>query len=282
MALAISALSLACATGPRDVPLMMRGWNEPFEPFRIAGNIHYVGTNIMAIFLLTTPEGHILIDSGFDANVPQLRKNVEALGFRFQDIKILVASHAHIDHVQGHAQVRALTGARVVVSEADAPTVTTGGQHEWAYGELFAWPPCPVDQLVKDGDQVSLGGTTLTAHLTPGHSRGATTWTTTVEDQGQRLAVVFFPGSNVPPGAHVTNNPAYPDAVAAFEQSFRTWKSLPCDLFLGAHGEFFDLKGKWKRWKTGAQPNPFVDPAGYQEAIAQAEKKFRAQLEKER
>jgi metallo-beta-lactamase class B len=274
----LATLAVGCATGPHDVPLMMRGWNDPFPPFRIAGNIHYVGTNKMALFLLTTPAGHILIDSGFEANVPRLKQNVEALGFRFEDIKILLFSHAHIDHVQAHALVKKMTGARVVGSAADAPTVESGGKQEWAYGDLFSWPPCPVDQIVNDGDVVELGGTRLTARLTPGHSKGATTWTTTVEEDGRRLAVVFYASGNVPPGARLVDNPAYPGVAAAFEHSFAVWRSLPCDLFLGAHGEFFDLQKKWKRLKAGEKPNPFIDPEGYRKAIDDAEKKFRQVL----
>jgi metallo-beta-lactamase class B len=282
-ACALALLStLGCATGPHDVPWMMRGWNDPFPPFRIAGNIHYVGTNRMALFLVTTPAGHILVDSGFEAGVPALKKNVEALGFRFEDIKILLFSHAHIDHVQGHALVRQMTGARVVVSAADAPTVRTGGKQEWAYGDMFSWPPCPVDQIVGDGEAVELGGTRLVAHLTPGHTKGATTWTTTVEEGGRRLAVVFYPSGNVPPGGKLVDNPAFPGVVAAYEHSFAVWRSLPCDLFLGAHGEFFDLERKWKRLQAGETPNPFIDPAGYRKEIDEAEKKFRRVLASQR
>jgi metallo-beta-lactamase class B len=278
----LTTLSVGCAAGPHGVPAMMRDWNEPFEPFRIAGNIHYVGTNRMALFLLTTPAGHILIDSGFEVAVPRLEQNVEALGFRFGDIKILLASHAHIDHVQAHAMVKQMTGARVVSSAEDAPTITSGGKHEWAYGDTFSWPPCAVDEIVKDGDTVTLGGTTLTARLTPGHTKGAITWTMTVEEGGRQLAVVFYPSGNMPPGARVVNNPAFPEAVAAYEHSFEVWKALPCDLFLGAHGSFFDLEKKWKRMKKGEGPLAFVDPAGYRRAIADAEKKFRAEVEREK
>src|SRR5262249_19707763 len=153
-------------------------------PFRVAGNVHFVGTGHMGIFLITTPGGHILLDSGFEANVPSLQRSVETLGFRIADIKILLASHAHIDHVQGHALVRRLTGARVLASAQDAPVIATGGKGEWAYGDRYAWAPCPVDGIVADGDRVELGGTVLVARLTPGHSKGATTWTTTVDDGG--------------------------------------------------------------------------------------------------
>jgi metallo-beta-lactamase class B len=271
----------SCRVGPHAVPLSMRDWNRPFAPFRIVGNIHYVGTNQIAIFLLTTPSGHILIDSGFEANVPRLRQNVEALGFHFADIKVLLFSHAHIDHVQGHALVRQLTGARVVASAGDAPTIASGGQHEWAYGDAFAWPPCPVDQIVADGESIELGGTVLTAHLTPGHTRGAVTWTTTVEERGRSLAVVFYASGTVPPGARLLDNPVYPEAVAAYEHSFALWKALPCDVFLGSHGSFFDLERKWRLLERGDR-DAFIDPRGYQTAIALAERKFRAEVEHER
>jgi metallo-beta-lactamase class B len=275
--LVVSAgLAVSACVGVHDVPWEMKSWNGRFEPFRVAGNVYFVGTNRMAPFLVATAQGHILIDSGFEANVPELRRSVEGLGFRFADIKILLASHAHIDHVQGHQLVRRMTGARVLASAADAPVIASGGQGDWAYGTTYAWVPCPVDGIVEDGAAVSLGGTTLIAHLTPGHTKGATTWTTTVDEDGHKLAVVFFPSANVPPSARLVKNPQYPQAVSDFEHSFATWRSLPCDLFLGSHGEFFDLQAKWKRLHRSAQPNPFVDPDGYRRAIDDAEKRFRA------
>jgi metallo-beta-lactamase class B len=276
--LAVSTATFAGCVGVHDVPWEMRSWNRPFQPFRVAGNIYYVGTNRMAIFLLATRAGLILLDTGFESKVPELRRNVEALGFRFADIKLVLASHAHIDHVQGHAVIRSMTHARTVASAPDAPVIETGGKGDWAYGTRYRWVPCPVDQIVADGQSVSLGGVTLVAHLTPGHSKGATTWTTTVEEDGQRLAVVFFPSGNVPPGARLVDNPDFPDLTAAFMGSFATWRSLPCDLFLGAHGEFFDLERKWKRLRAGARPNPFIDPAGYRKAIDDAETNFRNAL----
>jgi metallo-beta-lactamase class B len=274
--LAVSAALLAAAcVGPHDVPWAMRTWNRPFKPFRVAGNVYYVGTNRMAIFLLATPAGHILLDSGFEANVPQLERNVAALGFRFEDIKILLSSHAHIDHVQGHQLVRQLTGARVLASAADAPVIASGGKGDWAYGTEFSWVPCPVDGIVGDGDRVVLGGTVMVAHLTPGHTKGATTWTTTVEEDGRRLAVVFYASGTIPPGARLVNNPDYPQALADYERSFALWKALPCDVFLGAHGSFFELDRKWRLREEGARPNPFIDPDGYRREIAEAERDFR-------
>jgi metallo-beta-lactamase class B len=276
-----AALLAACA--PKGVPLEFSTWIEPFPPFRVAGNVHFVGTRNLGIFLVTTPAGHVLFDSGFEANVPALRASIEKLGFRFADVKLLLASHAHIDHVQGHAEVRRLTGARVLASERDAPVIASGGRGEWAYGDRYAWPPCPVDGVVRDGERVSLGGTTLVAHLTPGHTRGATTWTTTVVEDGRPLEVVFFASGNVPIGTpRLAGNPAYPEAVADFERSFAAWKAMPCDVFLGAHGDFFDLRGKHRRLVRGERPSPFIDPDGFKRVVAEQEAKFRAVLESQR
>jgi metallo-beta-lactamase class B len=276
------ATGLACGSANRGVPASMLGWNQPFPPFRVAGNIYYVGTNEISLFLIATPAGHILIDSGFEAKVPELRQRIESLGFHFGDIKILLASHAHIDHVQGHALVRRLTGARVLASQEDAAVIASGGRGEWAYKDAFSWAPCPVDEIVVDGARVELGGTSLIAHLTPGHTRGATTWTTVVRDGERALAVVFFPSATVPPGARLVNNPDYPGVVAAYRNSFAVWRRLPCDIFLGAHASFFGLQAKARRLSEGQRPNPFIDPVGYGEAIATFETKFNAAVESQR
>jgi metallo-beta-lactamase class B len=284
-ALVLLALSLAsgCAAN-RGVPGWMQGWNDPRPPFRVIGNVHFVGTNRMGIFLITTPAGHILLDTGFTAKVPQLQHSVAALGFRWADIKIILASHAHIDHVQAHALVRQQTGAKVLVSRDDAPTIATGGKQEWMYGDDYSWPPCPVDGIVEDGQKVELGGTTLTAHLTPGHSRGATTWTMSVAnpDGGKPLDVVFFASGSIPAGVRVVNNPAYPEAVSAYEHSFAVWRALPCDVFLAAHSDLFDLDAKYERLQAGARPNPFIDHDGYVKTIATYEARFLATVAKQR
>lgn len=246
------------------------------------GNIYYVGSNDIALFLITTSEGHILLDTGFEASAPRLRENIERLGFRYQDIKFILTSHAHIDHVQAHALVRRQTGARVVVSAADAAFVEHGGQGETVFDGVFSWTPCPVDRRVTDGDSVTLGDVTLVAHVTPGHTLGATTWTTTVRAGEKTLAVLFFPSANVNRGVRLVDNPRYPDIARDFERSFATWKSLPCDVFLADHGEFYDMKEKYARSKRGEGANPFIDPEGYRQFLARAEARFRDQLESER
>ncbi len=280
VAIFLLALGAGCAS-QAGVPREMRGWNREYAPFHVIGNIYYVGSNGIGQFLVTTPEGHILIDSGFEVSVPRLRTNVESLGFRFADLKFLLTTHAHIDHVQGHALVRRATGAVVVDSATDGRVVASGGKGEAVYDGVYSWAPCPVDRTVGDGDTITLGGTTLVAHLTPGHTMGAITWTMRVVDGGRPLDVVFFPSANINPGVRLVGNARYPNIARDFERSFATWRALPCDVFLGVHGSFFELDAKRARMSEGG-PNPFIDPNGYRTFIAEAEQRFRAQLASER
>jgi metallo-beta-lactamase class B len=256
----------------------MQQWNRPFPAYHVIGNVYYVGTNKVAQFLITTPEGHFLLDSGFEVTVPRLRENVESLGFHFNDIKFLLTSHAHIDHVQGHARVRALTGARVVASPLDADVIEAGGKGESVFDDVYAWTPCPVDQRIADGAQLTLGDTTLTAHWTPGHTKGAVTWTTQVAGREKPLDVLFFPSANINPGVHLRGNPRYPQIASDFEHSFATWKSLRCDVFLADHGEFYGMSEKFQKLRNGSTQNPFIDPDGYRRYVSEAEERFRERL----
>jgi metallo-beta-lactamase class B len=277
----LAAVPISCA-GQAGVPGNMQQVNRPFPPHRVIDNIYYVGTNDIAQFLIVTSAGNILLDTGFEASVPQLRENIEALGFRYRDIKLVLTSHAHIDHVQAHALVRGQTGAQVVVSEADATFVERGGKGETVYDGVHEWTPCHVDRRIQDGERVTLGTTTLTAHLTPGHTLGATTWTMQVRERGQTLDVVFFPSANVNPGVRLLNNVRYPAIARDFEHSFAIWKALECDVFLADHAHFYGMKDKVERQRDGADENPFIDPAGYRRFISEAERRFQEQLESER
>lgn len=286
LALAAGLLALAggaCApVSPPASPSLagvaraMRGWNRPVDPFRVIANIYYVGTNELAIFLVTTPAGHILIDSGFDESVPLVKASVERLGFAISDVKVLLSSHAHIDHVGGHARMRALTGARVLATAPDAALIRSGGGGPLALDST--WPPAIVDGILEDGQKVELGGTTLVAHLTAGHTPGATTWTTTVEENGRRLAVVFFSSSTLFTETPLVGNQAYPQIAADFERSYAFWTAVPCDVFLASHGGFFGLVDKRERLARGEKPNPFIDPAGWRRLIADQEANFRRRL----
>ena len=275
-------LGLPACVNQTGVPGRMQQWNRPFPPYPVIDNVYYVGTNEIAQFLIVTSAGCILLDSGFEAAVPRLRENIESLGFRYHDIKLLLTSHAHIDHVQAHARVRGQTGAQVVASSPDAAFIESGGKGETVFDGELSWPPCPVDRRVNDGDDVTLGATTLTAHLTPGHTLGATTWTMKVHNQGRALDVVFFPSANINPGVHLLGNARYPNIVSDFERSFAIWKALPCDVFLADHGQFYDMKSKRERAQQDPKQNPFIDPAGYRAFIREAEARFRDQLAAER
>jgi metallo-beta-lactamase class B len=286
-ALLLALLGATACAGPHAVPGNMWTWNRDVPPYRVIGNIYYVGSNDIAQFLVTTPDGHFLVDGGFETSVPRLRAEIASLGFRFEDIRYLLTSHAHIDHVQGDALVRQLTGAKVVASARDAEVLASGGKGDTAYEGVYSWPPCPVDRVVADGDTLTLGATTFTAHLTPGHTRGAVTWTMRVPapeaDPGARpLDVVFFPSANINPGVRLVGNVRYPEIASDFERSFGLWKALPCDVFLGVHGDFFDMARKRARQLDGIVPNPFIDPGGYRRFVATAEGRFREQLASER
>lgn len=258
-------------------------WTRPHAPFRIAGNLYYVGSEDLASYLIVTPKGMILINSNLESSVPQIRKSVEALGFRFSNIKILLISHAHFDHCAGSAAIKRITGAQYEVMEPDVSVVQTGGKTDFQYGAdpSIHFPPAHVDRVLHDGDTVSLGGTTLTAHLTPGHTRGTTTWTMDETEGGGRTMHVVIVGSpNVNPGYKLVGNKAYPRIASDYQRGFQILKGLPCDLFLGAHGAYFGLAAKYARFKAGDH-NAFIDPAGYKAYIAEREQSFESELRRQ-
>ena len=258
-------------------------WTTPFPPFRIADNLYYVGSKGLANYLITTPQGHILINSDLEDNVPLIRASVEQLGFKFGDIKILLISHAHWDHDAASATIKRLTGAQYMVMDADVPVVESGGKSDFQYGSSPAtlYPPTKVDRVLHDGDEVTLGGTTLVAHLTPGHTKGCTTWTMKVNARGKSWNVVIVGSPNVNEGYKLVGNALYPGIAQDYERTFRVLKSLPVDYFLGAHGAYFDMEAKYARMKEGA-PSPFIDPDGYMKYVNEREQAFRKELERQR
>jgi metallo-beta-lactamase class B len=258
-------------------------WTEPFPPFRIAGNLYYVGSKGLAIYLITTPKGNILINSDLEANVPMISASIEKLGFHFADTKILLISHAHWDHDAGSAMILQRTGAKYMVMDADVSVVESGGKTDFQYGNTASslYRPAKVDRILHDGDEVKLGDAVLVAHLTPGHTKGCTTWTMKVDDGGKSLNVVIVGSPNVNPGYKLVNNTAYPQIAEDYERMWRVLKSLPCDIFLGAHGGYFGLEEKYPLKKDGGA-NPFVDPDGYKRFIAQKEEEFRTELARQK
>ncbi len=257
-------------------------WTESFPAFKIVGNVYYVGSRGLASYLITTPKGHILINSNLASSVPQIRDSVEKLGFRFSDVKILLISHAHWDHDAGSAEVKKITGAQYMVMDADVPVVESGGKSDFQYGNNagMLYPPAKVDRVLHGGDQVTLGGVVLTAHLTPGHTKGCTTWTLKVSDGGRTYNVVIVGSPNVNPGYKLVNNAKYPDIAKDYEKTFRVLRQLPCDVFLGAHGGYYNMEEKFAKLKKGGE-NPFLDPEGYRTFVAEKEQAFRSELAKQ-
>lgn len=258
-------------------------WTQPIAPFKIAGNLYYVGSKALASYIIVTPQGNILINSDLEDNVPMLKSSIESLGFKWKDTKILLISHAHNDHDAGSAAIKQQTGASYMVMDADVPVVESGGASDFQYGGNPAsrYPPLKVDRVLHDGDEVRLGGSILVAHLTPGHTKGCTTWTMTVSESGKTYNVVIVGSPNVNPGYKLVHNEKYPQIAEDYQRMFRVLKSLPCDIFLGAHGVYFDMDVKLARKKDG-QANPFVDPDGYKKFVSQKEGEFLAELAKQK
>jgi metallo-beta-lactamase class B len=258
-------------------------WTEPFAPFRIADGLYYVGSKGLANYLIVTPAGNILINSDLEVNAPMIKASIEKLGFKYSDTKILLISHAHWDHDAGSALIKRQTGAKYMVMAADVPVVESGGKADFAYGNdpETLYKPTKVDRVLHDGDEVRLGGAVLTAHLTPGHTKGCTTWTMKVTDGGKSYDVVIVGSPNVNDGYKLVNNASYPEIASDYEKMWSVLKLLPCDIFLGAHGEYFGMEAKYARLKPGAA-NPFIDPQGYKDYVAQKEKGFEAELAKQK
>jgi metallo-beta-lactamase class B len=243
-------------------------WNAPFPPHRVIANIYYVGTEQLTSFLITTPDGHILLNSCFESTVPLLEQNIAALGFELEDIKVVLGSHAHPDHMQGDALVKELTGAQVMAMAEDVPALRAMRPGEKEH---------PIDRELSDGDEVTLGGTTLTAHLTPGHTKGCTSWALEVEEGGQTYDVLIACGLASTANSVLVNNPDYPEIVDDFVATFAKARTLPVDVFLGPHGNQYGLAEKHAKLASRGPNdlNPFVDSAGYLAYVEMQEQRFR-------
>lgn len=238
-----------------------------FPPHKIVGNLYYIGSQSLASFLIATPEGHILINSNWEDGVPNLRKSVEDLGFNFEDINIILGSHAHGDHMQGDALIKQLTGAQVMTMAQDVPLL-----ERMRPGDK----PHPIDHVFEDGDVITLGGSSLTARLTPGHTPGCTTWVMNIEENGRSYEVVIVGSMGSNPGFQFVNNPTNPTIADQYLQGFAVLRSLNPDIPLASHPAMYDMVAKHAR--LGQSPNPFIDPAGYKEELDAVEGLFLAVL----
>jgi metallo-beta-lactamase class B len=258
----LTALAALPLLGQSDA--MSREMNRPIEPFRIAGNLYYVGASDIASYLITTPKGHILLDGGFVETAPMIVANVAKLGFRIEDVEVLLNSHAHLDHAGGLAELKRVTGAKFYASRRDLPLLARGGLDDPQFANRLPYPRIYADRIVEHGSHIRLGGVTMTALLTPGHTPGCTTWTTRIGEHD----VIFVCSASVPSSYRLRDNPLHPDAIADYRRTFALLKSLTPDIFLGSHGQFFGLEEK----RTGQRS--FVDRDGYRTYIEASESRF--------
>lgn len=255
--------------------------NLPLAPFRIAGNIYYVGASDVTSYLIVTPDGMVLLDGGFAETAPMIEASIATLGFKLSDVKVLLNGHAHPDHAGGLARLKADTGAEFEAMDREVQPLEHAGQGTFYRGDRHLFDSIKVDRVLHDGDTVTLGGVTLTAHLTAGHTPGCTTWTTTVMEGGKSHPVVFACQMTLPD--QITGNPLYPGAAQDFARSFQVLAALPCEVFLAEHGSSFDLLAKDLRLHQArpGDPDPFVDPQGYRDFVSKSRQAFEAQMRAE-
>jgi len=278
IALGATALAQTQNAAPQNAD-----WTRPFPPFRIIGNIYWVGSYDLSTYLITTPQGHILINTGVGDTAKQIKASVEQLGFKLADTKILTATHGHFDHVAGLAELKRMTGARLVVSAGDKELLESGGAADFRFGDTpgARFAPVKVDQIFKDGDDISLGGTVLTAHHHPGHTKGATSFTINVQEAGKTYRVIIANMGSINPGVTVSGMAKYPGIAQDYARTFRAQKDMSIDIWLASHAAQFRMHEKYNPGDA-FNPERFVDPAGFRAAVQQLEKTYLDQLARER
>jgi metallo-beta-lactamase class B len=258
-------------------------WTRPFPPFRMIGNIYWVGSYDLSTYLITTPQGHILINTGVGDTAQQIKASVEQLGFKLTDVKILSSTHGHWDHVAGMAELKRMTGARVVVSEGDKELLESGGKADFRFGEMpgARFEPVTVDRTFKDGGKISLGGTELTAHHHAGHTKGATSFTLNVQEAGKTYRVIIANMGTINPGVTVSGMAKYPGITKDYARTFIAQKDMKIDVWLTSHASQFRMHEKYKPGDP-YNPDRFVDPAGFLAAVQRLETAYLEQLARER
>ena len=258
-------------------------WTRPFPPFRIVGNIYWVGSYDLATYLIATPQGHILINTGVGDTAKQIKASVEQLGFKLADTKVLTATHGHFDHVAGMADLKRMTAARLIVSEQDKELLESGGKLDFRFGDTpgARFDPVKVDGTFKDSDTITLGQTVLTAHHHPGHTKGATSFTLNVQEGGKTYRVVIANMGSINPGVTVSGMATYPGIGEDYARTFKAQKDMQIDVWLASHAGQFKLHEKYKPGDA-FNPDRFVDPQGFRTSVEQLEKTYREQLAKER
>jgi len=258
-------------------------WDEPTEPVKIVGPLHFVGTRGLSSWLFATSDGLILLNTTMPEGAELVAQSIRKLGFKPEDIKIIINGHAHSDHAGAIAFFKQLSGAQLAVMEPDVAPMQDGGKSDFHYGadwKIMGWPPAKVDRVLRDGDTVRLGDVVLTAYNTPGHTRGSTTWVTTLVDNGKSYTVVFPDGGGFNPGYRVAKNPSYPGMTEDYRRTHHKWEMLKPDIFLGHHTEYFDLEGRAKRAQIEGV-NAWVDPEGYRRFVAKYKRNFENEVDEE-
>jgi metallo-beta-lactamase class B len=258
-------------------------WNDYEAPFRLAGPVYFVGTTQLAAFLVSTPQGQILIDGGMPSTAPVIEKSIRELGFKPEDIRILLTTQAHFDHVGSHAHFKKLSGARVEAMKGDDVLLRDGGQSDYLFSSNadYHFPRVPVDRVLTDGDIVTIGGARLTARRTPGHTPGSATYLMTVTEAGRDYQIVFAASTTVNPGTRLVNAPSYPGILQDFRTAFSVLESLNPDIFVSGHSGFFGLQQKRARMTKQNPAEAFVDREGYKRLIAERKKDFEALVSSE-
>jgi metallo-beta-lactamase class B len=271
--LVLAVIGTGATAAPPPLDAAAQAMNRPVAPFCISDEICYIGTEDLGIYLIKTRAGDILIDGGYEQTVPQILANLKTLGIDPKDIHILLNSHTHRDHAGGLAALKTITGAKLIASRVAAAELARGGRNDPNFANTSIFPPVKADSIVEDGGTVALGNVVLTAHLTPGHTKGCTTWTMPAHIAGKTYAALFLCSVSAP-GYKLVGNAAYPDIVADYRHSFAVLKTLPCELFLGAHASFYDMVAKRAEMEKTGSPMAFVDPAGCRRYLDKAETAF--------
>jgi metallo-beta-lactamase class B len=255
-------------------------WEEPAEPARIVGPIYFVGTRGLGAFLITTSEGNILMNTGMPSSGPMIVESIRKLGFKPEDIKLMINGHAHIDHAGAFAFFKQLTGAPLAVMKDDVAAMESGDTNDFKYANDFMYPPVKVDRILRDGDQIKMGEVLLTAYHTPGHTRGATTWIANIIADGKPYVVAFPDGAGFNPGYRVAKNPSYPGITEDYRRTHHVLEMLKPDIWLAQHNEYYDLEGKLKRAETEGV-KAWIDPEGYRRFIAGKKRAFEDEVDEE-